>query len=557
MLRAAHFIAFSGHRPDSTHGRTETDLSNAAPRLHQTIVALREKVSSINGEIHLISSLAAGGDIIACETALSLGIPIHIVLAKPEPAFLQAFFHEEPDKDLSHWLPRAHAILATIRPDPDFPSVAVNPSHTIRNGGISTTSPQCYAEANTRLLAPADLLLTLSNLQPSKSIAGTTHLIAQATAIGIPTLNLNPADSPDTLIPGIPDGFANPTCDSLSPFEINNPHVTCDLSAAGSPFAALAKCLSSAAGKSARWFRSASAIAITCHIFATVLAAAVAAFYYALKTGKLNEKDIDPDYVHWSLAILAFCELIFVFTGWRLERRLHEDKAQQTWLHCRFARELMRSMEKSNPFLDPLYPEIQRHQPNWKRFAITTGLMLRAEKNIPAYPTADQITTWRNDYLKGRVQDQETFFHRKSHGAKIPHQRFHFLTHWSGIAALIVVFCACVVKISHVFDKSADSKPISDDHDIIAYIVSAFFLLFLPILMPLLASVGASFGAVFDYGRRSARYHEIAKDLGKTARILPTLETLPDITTVVRNTEEVLLDELIEWFAAQRKGLGH
>lgn len=553
MLRAAYVIAFSGHRPESTHGRTEIDLSNAASRLHQSFLALREKALSVNGEIHLISGIAAGADIIACESAINLGIPIHIVLAMPEPAFFRAFIHEEAGKDFSHWLPRALAILATIRPDSDFPGVSINPRHTLRISGISATSPACYAEANTRLLEPADVLLTLSNLEPSKSIAGTTHLIAQATAIGIPTLNLNPVDPPNAPIPRIPEEFANPACKSLSPFEVNNPHITCDFSATPSPFSALAKCFSSAAEKSAGWYRSGSAIAITSHLLATIVAAAVAAFYFALKSGKLNMIGIDPKGVYWLLAILAFIELLLVGAGWYLERQLHQDKAQQTWLHCRFARELMRSMEKSNPFLDPLYPEIQRHQPNWKRFAITTGLMLRAEKPIPAYPTTLEINTWRDDYLKNRIKDQETFFQSESHGAKVPHHRFYFLTHWSGIAALSIVAAACLIKAFDLVLTLREKPALSTHH----YIASAFFLIFLPILMPLLASIGASFGAVFDYGRRSARYEEIAQGLGKTARILPTLATLHDISTAVRYTEEVLLDELIEWFAAQRRGLGH
>jgi hypothetical protein len=89
------------------------------------------------------------------------------------------------------------------------------------------------------------------------------------------------------------------------------------------------------------------------------------------------------------------------------------------------------------------------------------------------------------------------------------------------------------------------------------HVLTATVLLFLPILMPLLASIGASFGAVFDYERRAARYHDIAASLSRTARILPTLNTLPEISTAVRLTEETLLGELIEWFAAQRKGLGH
>jgi predicted membrane channel-forming protein YqfA (hemolysin III family) len=553
MINHAHLVAFSGHRPENIPGRTERELMATAPRLKRTLQALQAKARAIGGDIHLVSSLAAGADVIACETAVALDIPVHLVLAKPEAAFLETYHHAEPAKNLDHWLPRARAILAMVRPDPDFQGIPINPRHTIRNGATSTTSPECYAEANTRILESADLLLTLSTLAHSKSIAGTKHLIGQATAIGIPTINLDPATSPEAPLPAIPEDFAKPHCESLTPFTTILPHITCDLTTTQSPFAALAKCLSNAAGKSAQWFRRASALAISFHLIATILAAAVAAYYHSLKSGKIPWIGQDTSGIFWFLAVFALIELIFVGAGLWLERRLHNHKSQKTWLYCRFAREIMRSLEKANPFLDPLYPEIQRHQPVWKRFAITAGLMLRCESAIPAYPTPDEITSWRDDYLKGRVKDQETFFHRESLGASVPNRLFHFLTHWSGIAAVLIVAAAFLVKASDLALYELGEKPWSPSY----YLASAFFLLFLPILMPLLASIGASFGAVFDYGRRSARYEEIAHGLAKTARILPTLETLPDIATAVRQTEETLQDELIEWFAAQKKGLGH
>lgn len=550
MLRPTYLIAFSGHRPEEVKGRSETDLAACTPRLRKTLIALQTKAAAGDSEIHLVSSLAAGADIIACETAIELGIPIHLVLPKPEIAFLQTFHHEEPTKDFSAWLPRALAILATIRPDPNLPHLPVNPRHTLRMGAISTSSPECYAEANSRILEAADLLLTISNGAPSKSIAGTTHLISQAAAIGIPLLNLNPADPPSTDLPAIPVTFAAPDCPSLEPFRRSSPHLTCDLGSVDSPFRALANCLSTSAGHSAKWYRRASALAIGSHALATILAAAAASFYYSLKKGYLGFSESEA---YWILAFIAAIEVILVFCGWYLERRLHHDKAQETWLHCRFARELMRGMEKSISFLDPLYPEIRRHKPEWRRFALTVGLMLREERKLSANPGPEEVTQWKDQYVTGRVKDQEKFFTDKVREASRPKRFFHFVTHRAGFVALLCVLFACGVKLFEAFSYEPGYKPVK----LGGYWLTATVLLFLPILMPLLASIGASFGAVFDYERRAARYHDIAASLSRTARILPTLNTLPEISTAVRLTEETLLGELIEWFAAQRKGLGH
>lgn len=251
----------------------------------------------------------------------------------------------------------------------------------------------------------------------------------------------------------------------------------------------------------------------------------------------------------WLLAIVALIESLLVGGGWYLERRLHKDKKQRIWLDCRFARELMRSMEKSHPFIDPLFPEIQRHLPAWKRFCLTAGLMLRQQQPVPLHPTREQMELWKNDYLQSRLQSQLQHFSRKHQEAIKPQRFFTWLTHRSAVAALVFVLIALVFKTHDLF---AD-QPFSQKH----YYWAAFLLLFLPILMPLLATVGASFGAVFDYGRRSTRYQEMIDSLSRAARVLPSLHTLPDITHLVRQTEESLQDENIEWLSAQKKGIGH
>lgn len=538
-MQPAYFVAFSGHRPSNQSGRTESDLNACIPAIKGILTGLQKKAGNVGGQIHFVSGLAAGSDIIACETAIGLGIPVHFVLAKPEKEFLETYHHSDPEKDFSDWLTRAHALLATVRPDPERTDIPINPHHTIRVGADSRHSPDCYAEVNTKLLEIADVLLTLSNGRDSESIAGTTHLTEQAEAIGIPSINLNPEKPVEAV--QIPETFADSSCHSLAPFTRNSPHISCDITTEASPFRALADCLSSAAARSAQWFRQASAFAIACHAIATALAAFVAAYYYFFKK-------FDGSYTFF--ALFAVIELILVFLGWWLERRVHGDNAQKTWLHCRFARELMRSVEHANAFLDPLFPEIARHQTEWRRFAVTVGLQLRAEKTPPLDCPADKLKDLRDAYIKNRVQDQETFFQKSAEKSRPPAEHFRKVTHWAGFLALIFVLFAAGIK---VYDAAL--------HKSTKLLGSEFFtytlLLLLPIWLPLIASLGASFGAVFDYERRATRYHEISDNLNRTAIWLPQLSTRHDIANEVRHTEEILLDELIEWYSAQKKGMGH
>lgn len=528
MIPPVFLIAFSGHRPNDSPGRTDGDLSAAGPGLRECFTGLRERAARVKGEIHLVSSLAAGGDVIACETALSLGMPLHIVLPLPVSAFMETF------GGLEHWIPRAEAILETI---------AADARHTLRVGAVSSTSPECYAEANTRILEVADILVTLSTLAPSKSIAGTTYLLGLAEAFGIPTLNLNPAE-PAAPLPVIPPAFADPDCETLKPFRQLTPHIDCD-AARSLSFGALAKCLNHAADRSSVWFRMATALSISAHALATILAAAAASYYYALKGGK----DDEPwEHVYTLLAVVAFIEVVLVFGGWWLEHHVHRSGRQRIWLNCRFARELMRSMETSQVFADPLIPEIQRHQPTWKRFAITTSLRFLSEQGHIDLSRPEVLQKHRQAYLDGRLLEQAEWFSGKGGQASRPSTCFRFLTHRAAFAALLVVGAACVVKIIEAVGR----------HSIIHhYALAATFLLFLPILLPLLASLGASFGAAFDYQRRTVRYRELSEMLRQAAKVLPALSTLPDTASVIRRTEEALLDELMEWHAAQRKGLGH
>jgi hypothetical protein len=528
MIPPVFLIAFSGHRPSDSPGRRDEDLAAAGPRLQECFTALRERAARVNGEIHLVSSLAAGGDIIACEVALSLGMPLHIVLPMAVPAFMGTF------GGMEHWMPRARAILDTINADA---------RHTLRIGAVSTTSPECYAEANTRILESADLLVTLSTLAPSKSIAGTTHLLELAKALGIPALNLNPAE-PAAIRPGIPAAFADPACGTLDLFRQLSSHIGCGGDALS--FAALARCLSYAAHRSSRWFRMGTALAISAHALATILAAAAASYYHVLKSGKAGA--LSQQGVVVLLAVVAFAEVLLVFGGWWLERRLHRGGEQRIWLNCRFACELMRGMKTSQVFFDPLQPEIRHHQPAWRRFAITAALAFLREQGRTDLTRSEVLEEHRRKYIDDRLLEQADWFTTRAAEASKPSAWFHFLTHRAALAALLVVGAACVVKVTDALPRS-----FTFPH----FFHSPTFLLFLPILLPLVASLGASFGAAFDYQRRAVRYRELAEMLRRSANTLSVLSTLPDISSVIRQAEEALSDELIEWHAAQRKGLGH
>lgn len=95
MIKPVFIVAFSGHRPNQSAGRTERELEACASRLRQVFEALRERANQVGGELHLVVSLAAGADVIACEMAISLGIPIHLVIPHQEAIFLESYRHTD------------------------------------------------------------------------------------------------------------------------------------------------------------------------------------------------------------------------------------------------------------------------------------------------------------------------------------------------------------------------------------------------------------------------------------------------------------------------------
>lgn len=543
MIAPVFLVGFSGHRPEEgTPGRTESDLEGSAPGLEELFEKLRSKAGVVGGEIQLVSSLAAGADIIACETARKLNIPIHFVLSKPEAEFLETFVNQDPAKDFSDWIPRALDLLATVRPDSERDAIEVDPRHSLRVGAVSKQSPDCYIEANNWILEVADILVTLSNGEESKSAAGTTSTIKQAEFLGLPTVNLVPGVDSGMEMPAIPEQFAEPNCATLDPFRAIKGILPPEHEEGNSmAFSSLEEMLRGTAKRSMSWFRRAPGLTIVCFAIATILAALAASFYYSFKEGLL---ELQKEELYWVFAIAALVEFVLVLFGWLFEFLLHRDAVQDKWSKWRIAREVMLSLEGSNGFLDPLEPGIRHQLPSWRRFALSAALQLRKEEPVPLEPSEEEVEEWRRKYLKDRVQVQERRYRAKADEAKRIAHLFRSLTFWSGLVALLILLFASIVNFHEASVLKEGGNSFLDETGCPLWLLG-FMLLFLPILMPLLASLGA-FGAVLNYRRRAAHYRDMEEVLASTARRLATFSTLPDITRCVRRTEEVLLDDLIE-----------
>lgn len=538
MLPPVYLVAFSGHRPDSSPGRSDENLEACCHYLERAFDHLEEKVLAVDGRLHLVSSIAAGADVVACEVARQKGIPIHVVLPKTEEEFFLTGFKD----GLESWRSRSEALLAHAKADPQS---------SLRVAAVTPTSPDCYSEANSFILRVADLLLTVTTGEAPKSAAGTTNLKLQAEALKLPTINIDPlAPAFDGADPGYSaEAFANPASPSHQIFAKLGHLVTCDPDSEEAPAQAVAKCLSAAARNSSSSYRRGTATAIICHAVAGFLAAGAASFYYALKT---NPGDPKHHFAYWFLFIFALAELILVGRAFFLEYRMHRSHSQPIWLLCRFARELMRGIEAANPFLDPLAPEVSQHHPQWRRFAITCALQFRTESSVRSDPSREEIHSARDIYVDKRLRDQMNHFMEKSSEARPHSRRFTWIAHWAGPVALVVVAFAFLAKAEDLLFHGHYKPALLKNPMFIA-----FFFLLLPILIPLLASLSTSFLAAFDFGRRSFRYREMYDALESMERWLPKLDSPADIRAAVRDIEKICTSEQVEWLATQKSGFGH
>ena len=566
MIKPIFFAAFSGHRPSNEAGRQDHELLACAPALSQSLEELRLKVTEAGGHLHLISSLAAGSDIIACNEARKLDIPIHLILPKSP----ERFFAKDFAGPLASWLEPASRILACCTPRTTSPSIPVNTTpalvipieeasfntkNTFRTIDEDISSPDCYASVNTRMLDLADFLLTVWNEQVKGQIAGTSHVVHQADVLALPHLNVNPTKvgSQDFTQQHRLDQFHPHSDPSLHIFQELETHLTCDLAASSEPFEALAKCLGKAANTNSSRFRNTTASAILAHAAAGFIAAFSASFYYLLKKTpdalSLTEKGALA-----ALALFALIEFLLVLCAFCIEKCCHCRKDHHVWLDCRFGRELMRGLASAYPFIDPIMPEVRLHSPQWKRFA-TACTLLKHQESGPLDPA--HLLEARDRYLSNRITHQKKHFTDKHQKAKTPSHWVNLATHRIPLLAVIFIAIALLEKGTQFLTYDHDTHKYGHIPPFGNGILAAIFVLFLPIFLPLLASLSASFHAAFDFGRRKIRYHEMAETLAQTEKWLPTLQTHSDIQQTVRRTEEILLDENIEWLTAQKSGSGH
>jgi len=230
----------------------------------------------------------------------------------------------------------------------------------------------------------------------------------------------------------------------------------------------------------------------------------------------------------------------------------HLKHAQAKWLELRLATELTRALVGAGRLLDPLFPLATDHLPGWRRFCISVGLTVWrdpiSQVGEPGDSREQILEKQKARYLTARIEKQMEHFTDND-----PHQKhwWHGVVHIAGpvTAGLAVIFAG--VALAHKWEVASHGG--SEHH---TDFFSSLLYYFLPIALPLLAGAIASLQSVTDAKRRAQVYPEMVERLQGARTMLPALRTPDALRRFVRRTEEILLDELVGWYAAA-KGIEH
>lgn len=565
MISPIWIIGFSGHRPSSVPGRSREEIAGCRDAIRLALIDLQSRASQAGGSIELYTSLAAGADIEAAEAAEELGIPIHIILPIPIEMFeddfkgdtggdwSRALRHIERSKDPQHPGSFRIAIGDNIRPD-------------------------CYHEANLQLVQCIDGLIVLWNGEHSQSIGGTSELVDEADRLVIPKIIIDPAS------PGLTDqepGSEARLCDEqLSEFkewpcceetinELNEWTKSVATSAGneagtrrgeGEAWDCFAR-LNAVADRDGRFFKSSLLWSIRLHFLAATLAAATAAFAsvlhyradnvygghtkdaaHTMHAVPLDEPNKPTSHefgmaglLHAAPKALTALEFALVFAAFVLMAFVGNLRTHYKWRQCRFAAELTHSMIMSARHIDPISSRIARQHKSWRHFAISVALLAYRSSTV-----LDNFDAEKRNYLKGRIEDQIAYFKREIDRTSVWNYTYKQIGFFASGLAWVFIGLALTLKF-------VAPEWVSTEYP------GALLAIFMPVFLPLLAGASTSLMIGSDVSRRAERYENMVDRLSRIAELLPGVKTPGALRRMVEETEELLLDEQLEWYAVAKE----
>lgn len=513
MIKPRYLIGFTGHR-------SGYDEAIIRPALVKVLTDLKQRAQQAGGQAELYASVAEGSDTLCVEIAREQGMPVHLLLPLETAEFERDFSSPAAWK-------RSQAQLSISRQRPGHDS-----EHLVAG---EATRPECYFNQAIHMLDAVDVVVAVWDGQPARGLGGTAQVIAQAKEIGTPVVQIASTSGAVSGTEKLDACFRPDEIMKELNQMIQHSGTSCAEGAANPD--RLQTCLDKIAVAEAARFRPSLVRIILLHGIAALLAAVV--------TYQVQE-------THWfyhNRWIFTATELVLVVSALWMTSRLHQKHTQEAWVHCRFACELVRGLRASVPVVDPLHPSVTRHDPQWRRFALSVGLLVLEHQH-----THDP-SALRDAYLATRLSDT----HRESqilhYQAKQPSA-----TRWwnfTGFAGTWSARLAPIFVLLSLLNKFSDRWNPGNGWHLERFFQGWVMVVLLPIALPLLAGVASGIRQALDAGRRKERYPQMVARLIEIKKALPGLHTASSIRRTITRCEEILLDELIEWQLAVKNTGAH
>ncbi len=480
QLPQFHVIGFTGHRQLAEPKRIAAGIR----------AALTELKAAAPGEWLALSSIAAGSDTLFAREAMALNLAWQAVLPLAPAEFKNDFSAAE-------WR-EAETLLAEAE------QVRVLADKDARN--------DAYLDAGMETVHESDVLLAVWDGEPARGKGGTADVIGYARELGHPIVIIHAVTGEMRR-----ENWAAFTERELDLKHFNHlPPAPAGGHSTPNPFAAprvvqeFQRRTDHAASRGAPQFRRLIASTVLLHVLATLVAAAALSF-------------------GWHAIVLPWIKLLCLLGALGVALVLRAQGTHHHWVRCRLAAEFCRSALATwgLPRAAPLFAEL--NLPGLRQ--LTRSLQVLRRRTVGATP-ADMVT-FKDSYLRERVDDQLAYYTRKLAQAEplLKRLRFGFWT-----ATVLAIICTTLYATDHTWHFLQVHGHLEE---LVYY--------FLPISLPVIAAAFMSLVSINDLHRRLARYREMLSVLDATRKQISYSQTWSSLERIVQRTEHALLQEVLEW----------
>ena len=375
-----------------------------------------------------------------------------------------------------------------------------NASHVIEVSG-EESAEQAYMEAGVMTVDRADVMMVVWDGKPAAGLGGTGDVVAYARKLEKPLLIINP-DTGAMIEERLEQLSAKPLQADWNedPREMVKKHYA-ELDAAAIRHAPKSRHL------------------VLRIILFQLIAAAVGLTALAFENHE-SRSIINP--------LSTVVELILLGAAFFLTLQLR--RKHQKWTENRISAEICRSYLATW--------DMRRRADHSPKISIQR--CERLCRNLRLIRTLDQspapdLKSVRDRYLRERVEDQLKYFLDTSDAARAVQKILHRLAFWSTAAAAFL----SLLLLTLLLLKNSDAAPVS----VLAMLVPKY----LSLLLPLASAALFSLMVTQDYSRRAVRYAEMAAMLKNAAQRLEMVQTWNSLARIAAETEETLLQEIVEW----------